>query len=245
MKAIFTLFLLTIMTQTFGQTLKDCSTCSVQIIKVEQIKDLSIDEIRFLTNDLFARKGYKFSNSEIDWYYSNKSWYKPVSDNNQIVYNLTEKQNIKLFQERTKELKSNREKLLENLNLFKTAFIQNDEKTLESKFNFSIKKVLGDKNSESYKYFYGVLNNINIDEIGWFKNQGHYKKRIDNLTETYSYELVIDSNDIYFRYDFDSGSEDIKEEIYPSDIFIEFTYLWKFKYLNNQLKFIDFGVIGS
>lgn len=244
MRTIFLFILQTFFIQSFGQTLKDCSSCSTEIIKAEQIKDLSIDEIRFLTNDLFARKGYKFKDSDIDNYYSIKTWYKPLQDNNIIEYNSTEKQNIKLFQERTKELKSDREKLIKNLNLFKIAFIQNDEKTLESKFKFSAKKILGDKDNESYKYFYEVLNNINIDEVGWFKKQAHYKKRIDNLSETYSYELIIESNNIYFRYDFDSGSEEIKDEIYPSDASVEFTYFWNFEYLNDQLKFIDFGVAG-
>ena len=40
--------------------LKDCATCATQVIDEEQISKLSIDELRFLTNDLYARKGYKF-----------------------------------------------------------------------------------------------------------------------------------------------------------------------------------------
>jgi hypothetical protein len=59
MRIVFSLILLTFSIQSFGQTLKNCSICSNQIIKNEQLKNLSIDELRFLTNDLFARKGYK------------------------------------------------------------------------------------------------------------------------------------------------------------------------------------------
>ena len=45
--------------------LKDCATCSTQVIKEQQISKLSIDKLRFLTNDLYARKGYKFKDYEI------------------------------------------------------------------------------------------------------------------------------------------------------------------------------------
>lgn len=226
-----------------AQTLKDCSTCSIQIIKSEQIEDLSIDEIQYLKNDLFARKGYNFKRSDIDFYYSQKIWYKPIEDNNKIAYNSIEMKNLQLFQKRTKELKIDREKLTENLKLFKVAFLQKKE-VLETKFNFSVKKILGTKNSESNQYFSKVIRNINIDDIGWFKNQAHYKTKIDNLSETYSYVFIVEGNNVYFRYDYDNGSEDVKEELYPSDWYNEFTYYWNFEFINNQLKFIDFGVAG-
>ena len=57
--------------------LKDCATCSTQVIKEQQISKLSIDELRFLTNDLYARKGYKFKDYEISNYFNEKPWYKP------------------------------------------------------------------------------------------------------------------------------------------------------------------------
>ena len=52
--------------------LKDCATCSTQVIKEQQISKLSIDELRFLTNDLYARKGYKFKDYEISNYFNEK-----------------------------------------------------------------------------------------------------------------------------------------------------------------------------
>ena len=67
--------------------LKDCATCATQVIDEEQISKLSIDELRFLTNDLYARKGYKFKDYEISNYFNEKPWYKPVSDNNKTKIN--------------------------------------------------------------------------------------------------------------------------------------------------------------
>ena len=99
--------------------LKDCATCSTQVIKEQQISKLSIDELRFLTNDLYARKGYKFKDYEISNYFNEKPWYKPVSDNSKVKLNAVEEQNVKLFQERTAILKADREKLLEALRSLK------------------------------------------------------------------------------------------------------------------------------
>ncbi|WP_417873763.1 YARHG domain-containing protein [Xanthomarina gelatinilytica] len=244
MKKYIYLILIAFSLNANAQTLKDCSTCAVQIIQPEQIENLSIDEIQYLTNDLLARKGYNFKRGDIDFYYSQKIWYKPIEDNSKITYNSIEMKNIQLFQKRAKELKIDREKLIEDLKLFKVAFLQNNEEVLWVKFNFSVEKNLGTKNSESNQYFSEVIRNTNIDKIGWFKNQAHYKTKIDNLSETYSYVFTVEGNNVYFRYDYDTGSEDVKEELYLSDWYKEFTHYWNFEFINNQLKFIDFGVAG-
>ena len=49
-KAFFTLIIVFSIINLYAQTLEDCSTCSTQLLKAEQLKGLSIDEIRFLTN---------------------------------------------------------------------------------------------------------------------------------------------------------------------------------------------------
>lgn len=220
-----------------SQTLKDCSGCSSQIIKTTQIKNLSIDEIRYLMNDLFARRGYKFKSGEIDFYFSNKEWYKPIDDNNKIVYNETEKKNIKVFQDRTAELKLDREKLISNLKAFKQAFLQNDKETLKLKFNYVPEK-------ESFQYFSDVLNKVNLDDIHWFKQQGHYRVTIDNLAETIRYNILIQGDQIHFSYDYDAGSENVEGDLYPSDYYTEFTHMWEFEWKNNKLKFIRINSAG-
>lgn len=249
MKYIFFLLFLFCCFQTKAQILKDCSSCSTQIIKTEQIKDLSIDEIRYLTNDLFARKGYRFTNSNIDLYYSEKNWYKPIDDNNKIVYNDTEKKNIKQFQDKTAELNADREALIKELKNFKLSFLQADEKILKSKYGYDLgidpkNTYLNDSGEEHRKYFKEVLNKLNIDDINWIKEIGFYKVTVDNLNSTIGYEVRIEHENIYFKYDFDTGSEEIKESLYPTEYFIEFTYFWKFEWKNNKLKFIDLIVAG-
>lgn len=237
MKKYFCLVFIGFSLNATAQALKDCSACSAQIIKTTQIKDLSIDEIRYLMNDLFARKGYKFKSGEIDFYFSNKAWYKPIENNAKIVYNETEKKNIKTFQDRTSELKLDREKLIADLKEFKQAFLQNDKDILKLKFNYVLEK-------EYSQYFSQVLNKVNLDDIHWFKQQGHYKLIVDNLTETIGYKVFIQGNQIHFSYDYDTGSEDVEDDLYPSDYYTEFTHLWEFEWKNNKLKFIRINSAG-
>ncbi|SDK12917.1 YARHG domain-containing protein [Pedobacter sp. ok626] len=66
MKTLYiTLFTLFFLKTVNAQSLDDCASCSTHLLKPAQIENLSIDEIRFLTNDLFARKGYKFEKGRI------------------------------------------------------------------------------------------------------------------------------------------------------------------------------------
>ena len=245
-KILFILFILFCITGT-SQTLNDCSTCSTNIIKSEQIMDLSIDEIRYLTNDLFARKGYKFKSALIDYHFSTKEWYHRIDDNAKIEYNETEKQNIKLFQDRTTELKLDREKLLAELKAFKSAFLQKDKELLKSRFNYTIEKDFEDNDyflHENFKYFSEVLNRLELEQINWFKHQGHYKVIVDNLSETIGYEISIKGNEIYFKYDYDMGSEEVTDDLYLSDYYVEFSHFWSFEWKNGKLKFIKYDMAG-
>lgn len=237
MKYIILLFFSLICFRGKTQTLIDCLSCSTQIIKAEQIKGLSIDEIRFLTNDLFARKGYRFKNGHIDFYYTNKEWYKPVENNDKIIYNEIEKSNIKIFQDRTNELKADRQNLILKLKAFKSALLRNDKEFLKSQFGFST-------DLETHKLFLDVINEINLDNVNWFKKQGHYQIKEDNLTETISYKILIIDNKVNFVYDYDTGSEDVEDNLYPSDYNVEFTHYWEFEWKNDKLKFLKLNSAG-
>ena len=146
--------------------LKDCATCATQVIKEQQISKLSIDELRFLTNDLYARKGYKFKDYEISNYFNEKPWYKPVSDNSKVKLNAVEEQNVKLFQERTAILKADREKLIEALRSLKAETLKGNSPIPKDNYN---------------EHFSKTIAKIDIDDIHWIKNQGYYSVEVDNL----------------------------------------------------------------
>lgn len=234
----FTLLLLLFNATLYSQKLLDCFTCANKLIKTEQIKNLSIDEIRFLTNDIFARKGHKFESGEIDFYYSNKSWYKPVSDNKKIVFNDIEKQNIKLLQDKTVDLKKDRELLITELKKLKSLVTSNSTQELKNKYSYNSGK-------EEFEYLKQVFEKINLEDINWFKNKGLYEITIDNGDYVRVYQINITGNQINFHYNNQGGSHiDENPTLYPSDYNIEFAYFWEFKFENSSLKFIKLNVAG-
>lgn len=238
MRKLFIILFLLIVAKSFSQDLKDCSTCSTQILKEVQIKDLSIDEIRFLTNDLFARKGFQFQDEDIQSFYSEKKWYKPISDNNKILHNTIEKQNIKLFQDKTKELITNREKLINALKNLKSKLASNNKKILTNDFNFPTYE-----NLEIYTYISTAMQQINLNDIHWSKQEGGYSVRIDNGDFVMVYEISIIKNKIVVSYANQGGSE-FEELLYPTNRIIEYSYIWSFEWENNKLKFLEMIVVG-
>lgn len=54
-------------------------------------------ELRLLRNKILAYHGYRFQSKDLQEYFSNVSWYKPVSDNNTIKLSIVEQTNIQLI----------------------------------------------------------------------------------------------------------------------------------------------------
>ena len=240
MRTIFLFLLQTFFIQSFGQTLKDCSTCSSQIIKTEQIKNLSIDEIRFMANDLFARKGHKFKSADVDNYFSDKVWYKAVSDNNKIVFNDIEKQNIKLFQDKTTEIKKEREELITELKNFKSVLLANDKSKLYTNYGYS---TIDKEYNDQYKYLTEVLIKINLDDVNWSFDIGMYKVTVDNGDFVMNYEIRISPDGFSITYGNQGGSE-IGKQLYSNDQITEFSFWWEFEWRNNKIKFLKINMAG-
>lgn len=215
--------------------LKDCATCSTQVIKEQQISKLSIDELRFLTNDLYARKGYKFKDYEISNYFNEKPWYKPVSDNSKVKLNAVEEQNVKLFQERTAILKADREKLIEALRNLKAATL---------KGNSPIPK------GNSNEYFSKTIAKIDIDDIHWIKNQGYYSVEIDNFKGSNKYYISIGGSEVEIVWFEDGHSTKVQndkiKEVYDTEVFevMESATYWRFRWKNQKLVFIESVIAG-
>ncbi|WP_306350647.1 YARHG domain-containing protein [Flavobacterium sp. '19STA2R22 D10 B1'] len=226
-----------------AQILKDCSTCSTQIIKSEQIKNLSIDEIRLLINEIFARNGYQFENSRFQNYFEEKSWYKSKNDNKSVLFNKTEKQNISYLQEVTKSLKAKQGELINQIKLFKEFVLTNRTKELKSQFGFFYENQTGDDEPKSLKK---VLNKINLDDINYYKNKGLNSVMEDNGFVKIVYELSIEGESINFYYNYMSHSKIIE----GFDVFTdyhseeEYMYNWQFEFTNGKLKFIRLAVAG-
>ncbi len=243
MKSILSLLLFFCWLNSTAQILNDCSQCSNQIIKEAQIKDLSYDEIRFLTNDLFARKGYQFQNSNIQIYYDEKEWYQSISDNTKIKFTSIEQQNIDLFQKKTTALKLKRENILLQLTNFKEALLQKKFDILKAKYNFK-HDASQETAASDLKYLVSVFETVKIDEIGWQKHIGLNTITQDNITETITCQIKIDGDMVYLMYDYDTGSTKFPNDLYPLENFSEYTYHWEFEFKNNQLLLVRMIMAG-
>lgn len=226
-----------------AQTIKDCSSCSTKIIKQERLKGLSIDEVRLLMNEIFARKGYQFENGRFQNYFESQSWYKSTNDNKSIVFNDIEKQNIKLLQEETKALKDEQNKLINQLKSFKTLVLSDKMSDLKSKFGFSYEKQTGTDEVKSLKE---VLNRINLDDINYYKNQGLNSVMTDNGFVKIVYEIAIDGDKVNIFYNYMSHSKIIKDfdeftDYHSED---EYMYNWQFEFNNGKLRFIRLAIAG-
>jgi len=232
-----TLFTLFVLKTAIAQSLTDCASCATQRLKPEQIENLSIDEIRFLTNDLFARKGYKFKKGEVDSYYAEKKWYKPVKNNDEIIFNEIEKQNISLFQQHTLVLKNNREKMMAELQRLKQYVLADNAQELSRQFKYT-------KTNSDFQYLQKALEKISVNDINWFKHKAKYELTIDDGDFVRVYSIKIDRNKIRISFNNQGGSTlDEQTTLYPTDYNNEFAYWWDFEF-DGALKFIKFDVAG-
>ncbi|MCW3464774.1 YARHG domain-containing protein [Chitinophaga nivalis] len=232
-----TLFTLFVLKSACAQSLHDCTSCTTQRLKPEQIENLSIDDIRFLTNDLFARRGYRFKSGEVDSYYAEKPWYKPVKNNEDIVFNEIEKQNISLFQQRTLFLKNKREKMIAELQSLKQYVLADNTPELSRRFKYI-------KSTSDFQYLQKAIEKISINDINWFKHKAKYELTIDDGDFVRVYSIHIDRNKIRIQYNNQGGSTlDEHTTLYPTASNNEFAYWWDFEF-DTILKFIRFDVAG-
>lgn len=238
------LILILIFAENFeAQIIKDCSTCSVKIIRSEQIKNLSIDEVRLLTNEIFARNGYQFENGRFTDYFESKKWYQSKRDNKKVTFNETEKKNIKFFQDETVQLETNRKEIILQIKNFKNLVLTNNTSALKTVFNFEYEK--GNGNYE-LKYLKEVLNKIDLNDINYHKNIGLNAVTTDNGFVQIKYEISLEGNEVRINYNWMTHSSIIKklDEFTDYHSENEFSYEWQFILESKKIKFVRLAVAG-
>ncbi|KAF2516606.1 YARHG domain-containing protein [Flavobacterium foetidum] len=88
----------------YAQNRLDCSKCSSEIIDEAKLNNEDIASLKLLKNEIYARKGYVFSNAEYATIFKKYSWYKPVNDNKSIVFSDIEVKNIAILGQRISEI---------------------------------------------------------------------------------------------------------------------------------------------
>ena len=67
-------------------------------IKEEQLKGLTLNDLRFIRNEFWARRGRKFVTPGFKQVFEWRDWYKPAKDQSKVKLNKIEEQNVKLIE---------------------------------------------------------------------------------------------------------------------------------------------------
>lgn len=239
-----TSFLILLFAQTsFAQAIKDCSICKTQLLKKEQVQNLSLDNIRLLTNEIFARNGYAFENSRFQEYFESKRWYKSIGDNKKVSLNDIEKKNIVLLKDITKTLEAQRKEVIAQLKNLKQLVNQDQINELKSTYNFNYEQK---DNTTEKKLLKEVFSKINLNDINYYKSKGIFKTIEDNGFVQIAYMVYIENDEISISYNFMTHSEIIEgfDEYTDYHSENEYRYEWQFKFTKNKLYFIRLAVAG-
>ncbi len=87
-----------------AQIPKDCSKCSSEIIDETDIQSLDSYALKLLKNEIYARKGYSFSNPVYADHFKKFNWYKPLNDNSKISFSDLETNNIAILSHKISEI---------------------------------------------------------------------------------------------------------------------------------------------
>ncbi len=68
------------------------------LLKEEQLKGMNLNELRLIRNEVFARRGKRFSTVGDKQSFEWQDWYKPLKDQSKVKINSTEEANVKLIQ---------------------------------------------------------------------------------------------------------------------------------------------------
>ena len=68
------------------------------LLKEEQLKGVSFNDLRLMQNEFFARRGKKFTVAAYKQSFEWQDWYKPLKDQKKVKLNATEEANVKMLQ---------------------------------------------------------------------------------------------------------------------------------------------------
>lgn len=76
-------------------------------LRREELMLLNIDELGYLRNEFYARKGYRFKTAKMQQYFNPMRWYKPVHESSENLLNDMELENVYLIKAMEEEIKLN------------------------------------------------------------------------------------------------------------------------------------------
>lgn len=189
-----------------AQGITDCKICSTTLLSIQDLDTLSVDELRLLTNEIYARNGYKFSNERYQDYFQNFEWYKPLTDNSLVKLSAIEEKNVKLLQDRCKVREDERKIIL--------TYFKGLKQLAGTDNNVELNKLFTnpeDREMASVDEMKRTLLYIDFDDIHWYKNKGLYSVEVDNGYVKIVYSFSISREGIVLAYNYMAHS-DIMED---------------------------------
>lgn len=176
-----------------AQNLKDCSKCSSETISENTIENLDIYALKLLKNEIYARKGYVFSNPEYAAYFKNKSWYKPLNNNDAIEFSDIEQKNISLLAQKISEISqyvaNEQNSKYKTLSEEKIKELFTVKKKKELGINFSIWKVYDYQDKTGNYYLVLTEEKVKEPKDGNYFNNSikafNFKAENDTWTKTF------------------------------------------------------------
>lgn len=195
-RRIYWLFFLAInlgiATKGFGQI--DCSKCAVTLLQRNDLKELSLEELALLRNELMARKGYVFKNELYARYFEAQSWYQIATQQSSIQLTPIEEINVALIRQMEQIQLNKRESAISALKEIQLAVKQRNTVVLKRYFG----PIYGSKDdffNSSWQDFETLMSKLNFDEVHWNKHKGCYKLTVDNgyVIQTFEVQFYKDS----------------------------------------------------
>ncbi len=187
-----------------SQIPKNCSTCSTKIIESSELDNIEIYNLRLLKNEIYARKGFVFSNKDFKIYFKKQTWYKPKNNNKSIQLSEFETRNVTTISQRISEISQfisvEENSKYRTLSDEKTAEIFTEKKRQELKILSNIWKVYDYKDKTGNYYL--VLTEDKYDEnIG---NRDNISiKAINYKIENQTWKKTFETND--FKENHETG----------------------------------------
>jgi hypothetical protein len=160
-----------------GLSVGDMDKFQNALLPEELLKNLSMNDLRMIRNEFWARRGRKFTTPGFKQMFEWRDWYKPAKDQSKIKLNAIEEQNVKLIEREEAKL---REKISTELITQQTVdglFVE-DLRVLRNEIYAKHGRIFKDPNLQKY-----------FATQAWYQPNPDFKD--ESLTETESKNLAI------------------------------------------------------
>lgn len=163
---------------------------SFEFLSEEVLQTKTKEELRFIRNEVFARKGYVFKDQGLNDYYSSKKWYNPNPD---TKVELTPEEESYINKIKGIETSINAKKSLSSL---QTVNLEKERKAYESKGLKVVEEVKGYYNDDSIADVVWVINKMTRPEGAGYPKMEYWLQVFLGTSTVTEYKILIKSGKV-------------------------------------------------